>query len=140
MARLEAERSQSRSKGAGTIPPWEWALAGVGGLIFLGAIGYMTFHGLAYPETPPHVVVDQVGSTPIGSGFLLRFRASNLGNSTAAAIRIRGQLVEGATAVETRDTQIDYLPQQSERLGGLFFSRDPSRYQIILEAEGYAEP
>ena len=35
---------------------------------------------------------------------------------------------------------LDYLPQDSERRGGLFFTEDPAAYELVLRAQGYAEP
>jgi uncharacterized protein (TIGR02588 family) len=42
--------------------------------------------------------------------------------------------------VETSQATIDYLPQRSERRGGLFFTRNPEGLDLNLRAEGYSEP
>lgn len=127
----------SRAQG---IPLWEWVLAAMGGVMLLGVVGYITFHGIAYPEAPPEVVVETLGSSPSGAGYLVRFRARNRGNSTASALRISGQLLRDGRSVETSETILDYLPQQSQREGGLFFTENPANAQLVLRAEGYLEP
>jgi uncharacterized protein (TIGR02588 family) len=122
------------------IPLWEWVLAALGGVMLLGVVGYITYHGIAYPEAPPEVVVEALGASPSGAGYLVRFRARNGGNRTASALRISGHLLRDGRPVETSETILDYLPQQSQRQGGLFFTENPANGRLVLRAEGYLEP
>jgi uncharacterized protein (TIGR02588 family) len=120
--------------------PWEWAVAALGGLMIIAALGYMAYYGFTHPQTPPNVTVEVREVSPLAAGFLVEFEARNSGNSTAAGLVISGELRSGDAVAESSETTLDYLPEQSRRLGGLFFQNDPSQYDLSLRAEGYVAP
>ena len=53
---------------------------------------------------------------------------------------VEGELAGPDGPIETSEATMDYLPPGSEREGGLFFSRDPRRYEVRLRAKGYVDP
>lgn len=120
--------------------PLEWAIAGLSGLLLAATLAYMVVFAISEPETPPAVTlsVETVTTTP--GGYLVVFRVDNAGGAAAAGVQVSGELRQGETVVETSEATIDYLPQQSERQGGLFFTRDPEALELTLRAEGYSEP
>jgi uncharacterized protein (TIGR02588 family) len=111
-------------------------VAAVGALLIASALGYMTFYGLTHPSTPPEVSVEVRSVSPVSAGFLVEFEVANGGNSTAASLTITGELRSGESVVETRQTTLDYLPEQSNQRGGLFFQNDPEQYDLNIRAEG----
>jgi len=107
----------------------------VGMLVFLGR------EALAGDESPPSLDVRVESVSPSGDGYLVRFKASNTGGSTAAQVRVVGVLgPPDAAPVETSEVVLDYVPATSERRGGLFFSHDPRAQPLRLRAQGYQEP
>jgi uncharacterized protein (TIGR02588 family) len=120
--------------------PWEWVVAAVGGLLVTAAILYMVYYGLSHPPTPPEVTLRQTGVVETASGYLVRFEAHNVGNSTAAGLVIAGALTSGGVDVEESETTLDYLPGLSKRQGGLFFEKNPAVHEVKLQPRGYVEP
>ena len=62
------------------------------------------------------------------------------GAQPASEVLIEGVLASPDGPVETAETTLDYLAPDSERTGGLWFSRDPSGLELQLHAKGYAAP
>lgn len=120
--------------------PWEWGVAGVSVLLVLGAVGFMLYEGITVPDSPPHITL-QVDTVVEGErGYVVEFRAHNQGHSTAAGLTVEGVLKSDTGTVETSEATISYVPSQSSRRGGLFFSEDPRRYTLDLRPKGYDRP
>lgn len=119
---------------------WEWVVAAVGLLLVVGSIAFMIYEGIWGDHSPPAVRIqlDSIGETE--NGYLVRFRASNSGGSTAEGLTIEGQLSNDDQSIETSETTLDYLPSHSERKGGLFFTRNPRDLQLSIRALGYEDP
>ena len=118
----------------------EWLVAGLGALLVIFTVGYMVHFALTRPEGPPVVVLEVTGVARAGAGYLVSFKATNTGHSTGAGVVVTGELSRGGEAIEESEMTLDYLPQDSERQGGLFFTEDPAAYELVLRAQGYAEP
>jgi uncharacterized protein (TIGR02588 family) len=118
----------------------EWFAAALGGAILAGMIGYMVFFGLTNPGTPPTIVLTAGPIAQAGSSYRVEFTARNDGYMTAAGFEIRGVLRQGGAIVEESHAVIDYVPGQSERKGGLFFTRDPRQGALELYSGGYSDP
>jgi uncharacterized protein (TIGR02588 family) len=138
------DRAQGASNGAQpaleSTSPLEWAIAGLSGLLLAATLAYMVIFAVRAPETPPAVTLSVTSVTTTPGGYLVVFQADNAGGAAAAGLQVSGELRDGETVVETSQMTIDYLPQQSERSGGLFFTRDPEDLTLSLRAEGYSEP
>ncbi|WP_300573406.1 TIGR02588 family protein [Phenylobacterium sp.] len=138
-------RSRDRDDGddheaAETTSPLEWLVAGVGALLVVFTVGYMVQFALTRPEGPPAVVLEVTGVSRASTGYLVSFTATNTGLSTGAGIVVTGELSSGGARIEASEMTLDYLPQDSERQGGLFFTQDPAAHELVLRAQGYAEP
>jgi uncharacterized protein (TIGR02588 family) len=118
----------------------EWVVAGIGALLVMFAVGYMVHFAMTRPEGPPAVVLEVTAVSRTSAGYLVRFKATNTGHSTGAGIVVTGELSRDGEAVEESEMTLDYLPQDSERQGGLFFTEDPAAHELVLRAQGYAEP
>lgn len=121
---------------------WEWAAAGLSALLVLSAMGHTGYQALAGPDTPPVLVVqvDSVYALGPGRGYVVHVRARNSGGETAAAVTLRGEIVERATAVETAEVTVDYIPAGGSRGAALMFTRDPRRFELELRAVGFGSP
>jgi uncharacterized protein (TIGR02588 family) len=120
--------------------PLEWVIAGLSGLLLAATLAYMVIFAFSEQETPPAVTLSVATVTTTPGGYLVVFRADNAGGAAAAGLQVSGELREGGAVVETSQATIDYLPQRSERRGGLFFTRNPEDLALSLRAEGYSEP
>lgn len=119
---------------------WEWIAAIVSLLLVLAAIGYLLREGMRAPESPPEVLLRVDTVIEQRRGFLVEYEARNLGRETAAAVRVEGTLGPDAAVVERSESTLDFLPGESSRRGGLFFTRDPRQHGLRIRATGYELP
>ena len=133
----DSGKEQEKIKDA---PLWIWGIAFLGLVLVLGSILFMLYEAATGDTSPPNVTVRLDAIQPMGTGFLVTFRAINEGGSTAAGLTVEGTLRNGTESIEISDTTLEYLPSRSEREGGLFFTLDPRQYELQLRATGYEEP
>jgi uncharacterized protein (TIGR02588 family) len=76
----------------------------------------------------------------VKDGFRINFEIFNDGTSTAAAVQVRGELLQDGRPAETAEASFDYVPGQSSSRGGLLFTQDPQDREISIRAIGYTEP
>jgi uncharacterized protein (TIGR02588 family) len=48
--------------------------------------------------------------------------------------------MDGGRVIESSAAVLDYVPGESVRRGGLFFSTDPRVHRLTLRAHGYQQP
>ncbi len=141
--RRKQEREAAREGGRGSgseIPVWEWIVAALGAVLVIGSIGFMLYNSLSGEESPPDIVIHADSIHPVQSGYLVQIRATNRGGLTAAGVTVEGTLRNGTERIETSETVLDFVPAESERRGGLFFTEDPRGYRLELRAKGYEQP
>ena len=134
---MSAPDQQQKSGGTS---PWEWVVAALSAVLVLGAVGFMLNEALREPETPPKIEIAVDTIIAIGTGYVVEFSAKNRGTTTAAGLTVEGELKSDAGIVAKSEVTIDYVPAEATRQGGLFFSRDPRRYQLQIRPKGYARP
>jgi uncharacterized protein (TIGR02588 family) len=111
-----------------------------GSLVVLAAVGVLLHEALTAPAAPPRITLEVDSIVRVGSGYLVEFHATNGSPTTAAALRVSGELRDASGAVETSDVTLDYVPAQATRAAGIYFSHDPRRYRLDLRPVGYARP
>lgn len=122
-------------------PPLEWAMAVVGLILVAATIGFLIYQAFAGKRSPPDITVRADSITTVRDGYLVRFRATNHGELTAAAVTVEGELKDQTGgSVETSSAAVRYAPSGSEVTGGIYFSRDPREFDLQLRAKGYEEP
>lgn len=119
---------------------WEWLIAAVGLILVVGAVGATLYRAVTKELTPPQIKVIYDSSEANGDGYLVKFRVVNRGSQTAAAVTIEGELKNGAESVEISSATLTYAPANSERRGGLYFSKNPQQFDVQIRATGYEEP
>ena len=137
----ERKAGSGAKSGAAKIPLLEWIASAIGLLLTLGILAVIGRDALVdggggVPAI--EVTVERVVQTPVG--YVVEITASNRSDATAAAVEIEGELKAGGEALATSTTTIDYVPGNSERKAGLFFSQDPRRHTLDVRALGYEEP
>lgn len=119
---------------------WEWIIAAAGLILVVGAIGLTFYRATTEDKTPPQIRINIDSIEPNGIGYLVKFTVKNTGNQTAAAVAIEGELKNETETVETSGATLTYSPANSERRGGMFFTKDPQQFQLQIRATGYEEP
>ena len=117
----------------------EWAVAGLGLVLLTFTVGFMLFRAFSGGDAPPQVTLRVLETKRSGDGFLVRIAAHNTGDEAAAELGVEGTVTRNGSTVETSETTFDFLPADSVREGGLFFSEDP-RGALALRAVGFREP
>lgn len=136
----EKRRSGGRDTPGPQVAAWEWVAAAVGLVLVLGTAGYLVWDAAGSERAGPEVALEAVAVAPAGDSYRVEFRARNRGGRTAAQVLLEGSLRQDGVTVETSRAVLDYLPARSEQTGGLFFSRDPAGYELVLRALGYQDP
>ena len=121
-------------------PLLEWLAAGLGLVLALGVLGFIGYHAIWGAESPPQVIVEARRVRPFEGGYLVEIRAVNRGGSTAAQVRVEGELRDAGKTVETSGATFSFVPPESERRGGLFFKRDPREFELEVRPAGYTRP
>ena len=136
-----SEQAESHPRPETEEPPiWEEVMGAVGLILFLLIVGFLVYEAVQ-PKTPPEIEVSagEISTTP--GGWLVEVRAENRGDSPAAGVIVEGSLLDPAgEPVETVEVTLDYLPELSTRLAGIYFAKDPARFRLELRAKGYVNP
>ena len=137
MAKENSENQRGREEKSKTTSIWEWMIAAAGLILVAASIGIMIYRAATQETTPPRleVVVDLI--EPNGDGYLVKFIVKNTGNQTAAAVAVEGEL---KAASETAVATLTYVPSNSARRGGLFFTKNPQQFDLQIRVTGYEEP
>ncbi len=133
----EKKENQERQK---ETPVWEWIIAAVGLILVVAALGTTLYRAVTEESTPPILEISVKAIVPTSNGYLVEFRVKNTGNQTAAALTIEGELKRGAESVETSTASLAYAPANSQREGGLFFTKNPNEFELKIRALGYEKP
>jgi len=121
-------------------PVWEWIIAAVGLILVVAALGTTLYRAVTEESTPPILEISVEAIQPNANGYLVKFRVKNTGNQTAAGLTIEGELKRGEESAETSSATLAYTPANSQREGGLFFSKNPNEYKLEIRAKGYEKP
>lgn len=133
-----SEGEKDDGRGRGTF--WQWLAAVLGIVLIVGCLSFLIWEGLGRDDAPPDITLTTIGMVPQRDRWLVTIRAVNHAGSTAARLGAVGELREGGQVVETSETTFDYVPAHSEREAGLFFTRDPAKFELRLRAVGYEQP
>ncbi|RYY93746.1 MAG: hypothetical protein EOO24_26165 [Comamonadaceae bacterium] len=143
MARPAHDDDQQEAPPAATEsrPPfWEWVAAGIGLVLLLACVGYLTVQAVTSSSKPPDPVVQVTSVHAQGSRWLVVLRVHNRGDQTAEALKVTGELKQAGQLLERAETEFQFLPGGSSRDGGLFFSRDPQGVELVVRPESYQAP
>lgn len=119
---------------------WEWVLASVGLVLLVASVGYLLFYQWTSRDEPPDPAIEVVAIHQQQGRFLVRVRVHNRSHTTAADLRVSGELRRGEEVVERSETEFPYLASESSHEGGLFFTHDPRTLRLELSAESYQVP
>ena len=143
MAGVQKDRSQKLAPvpdNAGAAHKVEWATGIVSGIVVALMIGWVAWEALMATETPPVFAITMTDRSEVEGGYRVMFDIANTSSQTAAAVVVRGEIIEENRAVEDADVTFDYVPGASKASGTIFFSENPGTRSVRLRAVGYTEP
>ena len=131
------EENQGRQK---KTPVWEWIIAAAGLILVVAALSTTLYRAITEQSTPPTLEISVEPIEQTTNGYLVKFRVKNTGNQTAAGLIVEGELKNGEESVETSTVTLTYAPANSQREGGLFFTKNPNDFEFQIRATGYEKP
>lgn len=122
-------------------PLIEWLAALVGLVLTLALLGFVGWQAISAPERmPPSITAKASEVTLTRGGFVVQIVVKNASPQTAARVEVEGTLTRDGSAAAKSSATFDYIPGNSERKGGLFFSQDPRSGELDIRTLGYAQP
>ena len=122
-------------------PHWiEWATGVVSALLVLLMIGWVGKEAWFETDMPPEFGIVITSTVPVEGGYRVEFDIANTARTTAAAVVVRGEILDGTDVVEDADVTFDYVPAQSKSSGAVLFSQDPAGRQVRIRAIAYTDP
>ena len=135
---MTRRRSSSALARAGSPP--ELGAAAIGALLICGAIGSLLHEAITSDGSAPVIVLEVDSVLARGDGFLVEFSATNRGETTAASLRVEGELLSDTARIERSEASLDFVPAGATRHAGLFFDHDPRLFRLRLRPRGYDRP
>jgi uncharacterized protein (TIGR02588 family) len=132
------EKQEYQRESDTSIP--EWIVASVGLILVVSAVSFLLYQAVTQNPSSPDVRVQVESVVPLRSGYLVKIKIINYGDTTAEGLIVEGELSKDEKQIELSHTEIDYAPAHAEKRGGLFFSHDPRQGELRVRALGYEEP
>ncbi|WP_117193348.1 TIGR02588 family protein [Rhizobium terrae] len=122
-------------------PHWiEWVTGVVSSVLVIAIVAWVAYEAITEEKTPPDLGISMTKRSPVEGGYRIEFDIANKATTTAAAVTVRGEILEGGAVVEDADVTFDYVPAQSKSSGAILFSQDPGNRQVRIRAVGYTDP
>lgn len=133
--------SRTRSYTEAAEAHWiEWITGIVSALLVASLLGWIGYEALTNDRHRPDLAIRAHHAERTDHGFRVAFEIENHAETTAAAVVVRADLLDGREIVESVELTLDYVPAQSKSAGAVIFSRDPQGLEIRIQAVGYTEP
>lgn len=132
----------SLSKNAEQISPhWvEWLTGLFATLIVLAMTGWILWEAMKTDDRPPELSAQVLDVEPVAKGWRVMVEVRNASDATAAAVEVKGVLLDGTKPIEEVQVTFDYVAAGSTSKGGLLFVNDPSRYRLSVLPGSFTEP
>lgn len=122
-------------------PHWiEWITGAVSGIIVLGVIVWIGKDGVMDHDTSPNLHGNVVKTEERSDGFQILFEIRNDSSATASQVKIRGEIRDRDSILESSETVLDYVPGHSKVGGGLIFRQNPEGKDLEVRATAFDEP
>jgi len=121
-------------------PALEWIAAGVGLMVTLAALAFLTWQSLQ-----PHPDIAEVRAvvraiSPSPAGFQVEVEAANDTRVTAAQVQVEGVLALPDGGEEVSAITFDYVPGGGRRAGMIIFRHDPRGGGLTVTTRGHVRP
>ena len=124
------KQRRQQDQGAGghapTTSPWEHAVAALGVVVVVAAVGFMLYQALSERGKPvPRVTIQVDTVAPYSAGHVVQIIARNEGGATATNVLIEGALRADTGLVEKSQTTVDFVPAWLAAEGGPLLHEGP---------------
>ncbi|CDZ26714.1 TIGR02588 family protein [Neorhizobium galegae bv. officinalis] len=122
-------------------PHWiEWATGMVSALVVVATITWVAYQAWTQEKMRPDFSIAITERRQTEGGYRVAFDIANKATATAAAVTVRGEILDGGNIVEDADVTFDYVPAESKSSGAILFSQDPGARELRIRAVGYIDP
>ena len=118
----------------------ETVFAGFGAILAAGTIATILWKAVAGTGVGPAVEVSILGVEAQGGVYRAEIEVFNRGDAAAAGVEVKGTVTRDGETAETASATFDYVPSQSRRRGGLYFSADPRTGALTVAPTSYVTP
>lgn len=118
----------------------EWATGVASCIIVLCMVGFILWEAVTDSQEPPDLTIVVTSSSPVTGGYRVTFDIVNGSAATAAAVVVRGEILDRDNVMEAIDVSFDYVPAESKSSGAIIFSRNPADRSLRVRAVSYTEP
>lgn len=116
-----------------------WITASIGFLLVLSSIIFLLIKGFSEAKKTPKIDVKVLSVEKEKKKYLVMIEVNNSG-STAAALVIEGELMDGTASKEKATVTLTYVPEGSFRKAGIYFNNNPKDYEMILIPKSFEVP
>ncbi|TWF43994.1 hypothetical protein [Neorhizobium alkalisoli] len=122
-------------------PHWiEWITGAVSAGIVLAVIVWIGKDGFVDQDASPNLEGIVLQTEERSDGFQVLFEIKNGSSATASQVKVRGEMIEKQSVLESVETVLDYVPGHSKAAGGLIFQQNPDGKQVTVRATAFDEP
>lgn len=122
-------------------PHWiEWMTGAISAIIVLTVIVWIGKDGVLDRDTLPDLHGKVVETEERSDGFQVLFEIHNDSSATASQVKIRGELRDQGSVLESYDTVLDYVPGRSKAGGGLIFRQNPAGKELTVRPTAFGKP
>jgi uncharacterized protein (TIGR02588 family) len=122
-------------------PHWiEWITGAVSAVIVLAVIVWIGKDGFTDQDTSPDLEGHVLQTEERSDGFQVLFEIANDSSATASQVKVRGEIRNQGSVLESAETVLDYVPGHSKAGGGLIFQQNPAGKELTVRATAFDEP
>ncbi|WP_312224190.1 hypothetical protein [Rhizobium rhizoryzae] len=122
-------------------PHWiEWITGVVSGMIVLAVIIWIGKDALKDRDVSPNLHGTVLQTEERSDGFQVLFQIRNDSSATASQVKIRGEVRDQGSVLESSETVLDYVPGHSTAAGGLVFKQNPAGKEIEVMPIAFDQP
>ncbi|MBB6164749.1 MULTISPECIES: TIGR02588 family protein [Rhizobium] len=122
-------------------PHWiEWVTGAISAIIVLTVIVWIGKDGILDRDRSPDLHGQVVQTEERSDGFQVLFEIHNDSSVTASQVKVRGELRDQGSVLESSESVLDYVPGHSRAGGGLIFRQNPAGKELTVRPTAFDEP
>ena len=119
----------------------EWLSFGIAIFLVAVLVSLVVYRWVTQENTEPVMTLKREETIRQEEGqFYVPFTVTNTGGSTAASVRVVGELLVEEKLEEAGEQEISFLSAGEEASGVFIFTRNPEEGELIIRVTGYKLP